>query len=285
VTRSSNNASNSIASSGKPKTGIAKTGTTKTGKAEPLLEFRGVRKTFGSGETAVHAVRSLDLIVHAGEFVVVMGPSGCGKSTMLHLAAGLETATEGSVALAGEVLERATRSELAALRRRNVGVVFQRLNLVPELTILENVMLPLELDGMSTREARPLAESALADVELSLNPKRFPDEISGGQQQRVALARAIVGPRRLVLADEPTASLDSATSDRVIDLLATLVERRGITVVLVTHESRFAAWANRVIHMRDGEVLSDHQTHDFSTDLITHSKETESADEFLRSAP
>jgi putative ABC transport system ATP-binding protein len=254
----------------------------------PLLEFRGVRKTFGRGETAVHAIRALDLAVHAGEFVVVMGPSGCGKSTLLHLATGLEAPTEGSVSIAGEVLERATRAELAALRRRNIGVVFQRLNLVPELTVLENVMLPLELDGMSTREARPLAELALADVELSLDPKRFPDEISGGQQQRVAIARAIVGPRQLVLADEPTASLDSATSDRVINLLATLVDRRGIGVVLVTHESRFAAWANRVIHMRDGEIISDHRTHDFTNDPVTqglgeHSEPSDSSPEFLTS--
>jgi putative ABC transport system ATP-binding protein len=246
-----------------------------------LLEFRGVRKTFGSGETAVHAVRSLDLAVHPAEFVVVMGPSGCGKSTLLHLAAGLEIPTEGSVAVAGEVLERATKAELAALRRRNIGVVFQRLNLVPELTVLENVMLPLELDGLSTRQARPLAELALADVELSLDPKRFPDEISGGQQQRVAIARAIVGPRQLVLADEPTASLDSATSDRVIDLLSTLVERRGITVVLVTHESRFAAWANRVIHMRDGVIISDHRTHDFAADTTRQREPRDEVPEFL----
>jgi putative ABC transport system ATP-binding protein len=248
-----------------------------------LLEFRGVRKTFGSGETAVHAVRSLDLAVHTAEFVVVMGPSGCGKSTLLHLAAGLEVPTEGSVAIAGEVLERATKAELAALRRRNIGVVFQRLNLVTELTVLENVMLPLELDGLSTREARPLAEAALADVELSIDPKRFPDELSGGQQQRVAIARAIVGPRQLVLADEPTASLDSATSDRVIDLLATLVTHRGIGVVLVTHESRFAAWANRVIHMRDGEIISDHRTHDFAQDIAQQSEPRDEVPEFLTS--
>jgi putative ABC transport system ATP-binding protein len=256
-----------------------------TGSTKAALEFLGVRKTYGSGETAVHAIRTLDLGVQAGEFVVVMGPSGCGKSTMLHLACGLETPTEGSVAIAGEVLERATKAELAALRRRNVGVVFQRLNLVPELTVLENVMLPLELDGMSIRDARPLAELALAEVELSINPKRFPDEISGGQQQRVAIARAIVGPRQLVLADEPTASLDSATSDRVIDLLATLVERRGITVVLVTHESRFAAWANRVIHMRDGEIISDHRTRDFANELLEQAVGSGTAPEFLETTP
>jgi putative ABC transport system ATP-binding protein len=247
------------------------------------LEFSQVRKTFGSGETAVHAVRSLDLSVRSAEFVVVMGPSGCGKSTLLHLAAGLEAPTEGSVTVTGHVLERATKAELAALRRRNIGVVFQRLNLVPELTVLENVMLPLELDGMSTREARPLAQAALEDVELVVDPKRFPDQISGGQQQRVAIARAIVGPRRLVLADEPTASLDSATSDRVINLLATLVERRGITVVLVTHESRFAAWANRVIHMRDGEIVSDLQTQDLVEDISRHIKRSDDAADFIAS--
>jgi putative ABC transport system ATP-binding protein len=254
-----------------------------TNRSTALLEFRGVRKTFGSGETAVHAVRSLDFAVHAGEFVVVMGPSGCGKSTLLHLAAGLEPPTEGSVAISGEVLERATKAELAALRRRNIGVVFQRLNLVPELTVLENVMLPLELDRLSAREARTLAEAALGDVELAIDPKRFPDEISGGQQQRVAIARAIVGPRKLVLADEPTASLDSATSDRVIDLLATLVTRRGISVVLVTHESRFAAWANRVIHMRDGEILSDHRMREFSEEATPKVDPRNEVPEFLAS--
>lgn len=146
-------------------------------------------------------------------------------------------------------------------------------------------MLPLELDGMSIRNARPLAEVALDEVELSINPKRFPDEISGGQQQRVAIARAIVGPRQLVLADEPTASLDSATSDRVIDLLATLVERRGITVVLVTHESRFAAWANRVIHMRDGEIISDHRTRDFANEPLEQAAGNRANPEFLETTP
>ena len=219
-----------------------------------ILELRDVHRTHGKGETAVHALRGVGLTVSPGELVAVMGPSGSGKSTLLNLAGGLDAATSGQVVVEGRELGTLSRRELAALRRRAVGYVFQDLNLLPSLTAVENVALPLELDGVGVRKARPLAEAALAEVELTGYADRFPDEMSGGQQQRVAIARALVGDRRLVLADEPTGALDSQTGESVLRLLRTRVDG-GAAGVLVTHEARHAAWADRVIFLRDGQIV------------------------------
>ena len=219
-----------------------------------VLELRDIYRTHGKGETAVHALRGVSLSVAPGEFVAVMGPSGSGKSTLLTLAGGLDGPTSGEVAVEGVVLARLNRKQLAAVRRRNVGYVFQDLNLLPSLTAAENVALPLELDGMSLRKTRPLALAALAEVGLEELAPRFPDEMSGGQQQRVAIARALVGDRRLVLADEPTGALDSQTGEAVLKLLRARVDA-GAAGVLVTHEARHAAWADRVIFLRDGRIV------------------------------
>ncbi|GAA1898830.1 ABC transporter ATP-binding protein [Asanoa iriomotensis] len=219
-----------------------------------ILELRGVHRTHGTGETAVHALRGVDLGVAAGELVAVMGPSGSGKSTLLNLAGGLDSPSQGEVVVEGEVLGTLNRKQLARLRRRFVGYVFQDLNLLASLTAVENVALPLELDGMAVRKARKLAAAALDEVALAELAPRFPDEMSGGQQQRVAIARALVGDRRLVLADEPTGALDSQTGEAVLRLLRARVDA-GAAGVLVTHEARHAAWADRVVFLRDGVVV------------------------------
>jgi putative ABC transport system ATP-binding protein len=224
---------------------------------EPAVRFVDVVKTFRSGPEEIRALGGVSVAVAPGELVAVMGPSGCGKSTLLHLAGGLEAPTAGHVLVDGvDVASLGVRGQ-AELRRRHVGYVFQRLNLVPSLTAVENVMLPLELDGVRTAEARRQATEALEAVELPAPFDRRPDELSGGQQQRVAIARAVVGERRLLLADEPTGSLDTAGGDRIVDLLTRLCAERGTAVVLVTHEPRFAASADRVVFLRDGRVVDE----------------------------
>jgi putative ABC transport system ATP-binding protein len=219
-----------------------------------ILELRDVHRVHGSGETVVHALRGVSLTVEERELVAVMGPSGSGKSTLLNLAGGLDRPTGGEVVVESTVLGACSRGALAALRRRRIGYVFQDLNLLASLTAAENVALPLELDGVGTRQARRLALAALSEVDLDGYGLRFPDELSGGQQQRVAIARALVGQRRLVLADEPTGALDSQTGEAVLRLLRSRVDA-GAAGVLVTHEARHAAWADRVVFLRDGCIV------------------------------
>jgi putative ABC transport system ATP-binding protein len=219
-----------------------------------VLELRDVHRTHGTGNTAVHALRGVSLGVAPGELVAVMGPSGSGKSTLLNLAGGLDRPSRGDVVVEGSGLLRLGRKELAAVRRRRVGYVFQDLNLLPSLTAAENVALPLELDGQRPRRIRGLALGALEEVGLADLANRFPDEMSGGQQQRVAIARALIGDRRLVLADEPTGALDSHTGEAVLKLLRARVDA-GAAGVLVTHEARHAAWADRIVFLRDGEIV------------------------------
>ncbi|WP_461005748.1 ABC transporter ATP-binding protein [Streptomyces capparidis] len=216
--------------------------------------MRGVTRIHGSGAAEVHALRGVDLAVHPGELVAVMGPSGSGKSTLLTIAGGLDRPTSGVVRVEGTDLVTASRAQAAALRRRRIGYVFQDYNLIPALTAAENVALPRELDGVSSRKARREALTALEELGLADLADRFPDEMSGGQQQRVALARALVGDRRLVLADEPTGALDSETGETVLALLRSRCDA-GAAGVLVTHEPRFAAWADRVVFVRDGRVV------------------------------
>jgi putative ABC transport system ATP-binding protein len=222
----------------------------------PALELVDVVKSYGRGAAEVRALTDVSLSVAPGEMVAVMGPSGCGKSTLLHLGGALEEPSAGRVLVGGRDLAGMGAVERAALRRRDVGYVFQRLNLIPSLTALENVMLPLELDGVPSREARARAREALDAMGLD-HLDRYPDDFSGGQQQRIAIARATTGRRRLLLADEPTGSLDTANSDEVIELLAGLPARNGTAVVLVTHEPRFASWADRVVFLRDGRVVDE----------------------------
>ncbi|KPH99250.1 Phosphonate-transporting ATPase [Actinobacteria bacterium OV450] len=224
--------------------------------ARPVLQLDKLVRTHGSGATEVHALRGIDLAVYPGELVAVMGPSGSGKSTLLTLAGGLDTPTSGRVVVEGTDITAASRRELAALRRRSIGYVFQDYNLIPALTAAENVALPRELDGTSARKARASALAALEEMGLGQLADRFPDEMSGGQQQRVAIARALVGDRRLVLADEPTGALDSETGESVLALLRSRCDA-GAAGILVTHEPRFAAWADRVVFLRDGSVVDE----------------------------
>jgi putative ABC transport system ATP-binding protein len=220
----------------------------------PVLQFRAVSRVHGNGPTEVHALRNVDLEIQEGEMVAVMGPSGSGKSTLLHLAGGLDTPTSGAVLVAGKDMGSMHMQERSALRRSHVGYVFQDFNLIPALTALENVMLPLELGGAGTREARVAGLAALEEVGLENLAGRFPDDMSGGQAQRVAIARALVGPRRLVLADEPTGALDSVTGEAVMRTLRARVES-GAAGLLVTHDARHAAWADRTVFLRDGVVV------------------------------
>ena len=224
--------------------------------SEYVLELREVSRVHGSADAAVHALRGVSLTVGPGELVAVMGPSGSGKSTLLNLAGGLDEPSGGAVIVEGTDLVSMSAGERASLRLRAIGYVFQDFNLVSALTAAENVALPRELDGVGVRKSRAEALAALADVGLADLADRFPDEISGGQRQRVAIARALIGPRRLVLADEPTGALDSQTGESVLRLLRARCDA-GASAVLVTHEARLAGWADRVVFLRDGAVVDD----------------------------
>jgi putative ABC transport system ATP-binding protein len=218
-----------------------------------LLELRGVSKVYGQGSAQVHALRGVDLSVDAGSMVAVMGPSGSGKSTLLTIAGTLEEPTEGEVLVGGTALAGMSRNELARLRRRSIGYVFQDFNLLPGLTAAENVSLPLELDGMAARKARAAGIRALDELGLADRASHFPDELSGGERQRVAIARAVVGERRLLLADEPSGALDSVNGEAVMRLMHVIC-KRGVAVVVVTHDAQLASWAERVVFLRDGCV-------------------------------
>jgi len=223
---------------------------------DQVLALDHVSRVHGSGATEVHALRDVSFAAYAGELVAVMGPSGSGKSTLLTLAGGLDTPTSGLVHVEGQDLGGLGASGRARLRRTSIGYVFQDFNLIPALTAAENVALPRELDGERTGVARRLAREALTEVGLGDLGDRFPDQLSGGQQQRVAIARAIVGERRLILADEPTGALDTETGEEVLQLLRARCDA-GAAGVLVTHEARHAAWADRVVWLRDGVVVDE----------------------------
>ena len=219
-----------------------------------LLELHNVSKVYGEGATEVHALAAVDLSVDAGELVAVMGASGSGKTTLLTIAGSLETATSGEVLVDGALLSRLSRNGQARLRRRAVGYVFQDYNLLPGLSALENVALPLELDGVPSRKAQSAGLAVLDDLGLADRAARFPDELSGGERQRVAVARAMVGDRRLLLADEPSGALDSVNGEAVMRLLVTAC-RHGVAAVVVTHDAQMASWADRVVFLRDGRVV------------------------------
>jgi ABC-type antimicrobial peptide transport system, ATPase component len=218
------------------------------------LELRGVTRVHGSGHTQVDALVNANLRVEAGVLVAVMGPSGSGKTTLLSLAGGLEKPTSGEVIVDGTQLGQLSVGHLAALRRRSIGYVFQQFNLIEGLTAVENVSIPLELDGVNRRDASVAAMASLELLGLGSLARRFPDELSGGEQQRVAIARAVVGERTLLLADEPTGALDTVTGESVLRLMRDHCERGGAGV-LVTHDARLAAWADQVVFLRDGRIV------------------------------
>lgn len=225
-----------------------------------ILRAEQLQKTFATGSAAssgVAAVRGIDLEIDAGQFVAITGASGSGKSTLLHMLGGITRPTAGRVLLEGIDLAGLDDDALAVVRRRRIGFVFQRYNLLPELSLVENVALPLVLDGVADLRCRDAAAAALAAVGMEHRASHRPDELSGGEQQRGAIARALVTRPAIVLADEPTGALDSDNSRRVVELLAELVAERGQTVVLVTHDAGVAAGASRTIRISDGLVASD----------------------------
>jgi putative ABC transport system ATP-binding protein len=218
------------------------------------LELRHVSKVYGSGPTEVHALCEVDLSVERGELIAIMGPSGSGKSTLLTIAGSLEQPTSGQVLVDGVDLATISRSDQARMRRRSIGYVFQDFNLLPGLTAVENVTLPLELDGMGGKAARAAGLAAMEQLHIADHADRCADELSGGERQRVAITRAIVGERGLLLADEPTGALDSVNGEAVMRLLRAAT-RSGVAGVVVTHEAQLASWADRVVFLRDGHVV------------------------------
>ncbi|WP_306508062.1 ABC transporter ATP-binding protein [Corynebacterium sp. YSMAA1_1_D6] len=220
------------------------------------LELDNITCVFGSGARQVTALDSVNLQLHPGELVAVMGPSGSGKSTLLNVAGLLQPPTSGRVLLDGADASELSKAKAAIARRRHLGLVFQHFNLVSSLTVGENVSLPLELDGLSPAQCREAAEEALSEVGLDGTIDRFPEEISGGQAQRVAIARALIGPRKVLLADEPTGALDTSTGEDIMKVLRARIDA-GASGILVTHEPRFAGWADRVVMVRDGRLTGE----------------------------
>jgi putative ABC transport system ATP-binding protein len=218
------------------------------------LELRGISRSYGDGASTVHALIDVDLAVEAGTLVAVMGPSGSGKSTLLTIAGTLEEPSSGEVVIDGALVSTMSANDRARLRRRTVGYVFQDFNLLPGLTVAENVTLPLELDGTAARAARPLGLEALERLGVDDKAERYPDELSGGERQRVAIARSIVGERHLLLADEPTGALDSVNGEAVMRLLRAACQT-GVTGVVVTHDAQLASWADRIVFLRDGRLV------------------------------
>jgi ABC-type lipoprotein export system ATPase subunit len=222
----------------------------------PVLQLKGVTKTYLRGDEQVHVLVDFDFTLTAGEFVVVTGPSGAGKSTLLHIAGGLDAPDNGTVAVAGQDMWAQSAGRRAAFRRRNLGFVFQFFNLVPMLTAVENVSLPLVLDGVPTRSADARAEELLQRVGLGDRARHRPAELSGGQMQRVAVARALVARPSIILADEPTGNLDSHSSTEVLDLLRSLSDEDGAAVVLVTHDEAAVRYGTRELHLVDGRACA-----------------------------
>lgn len=223
----------------------------------PVLEVRGLAKSIRSGSRVVEILRGIDISISPGTFAVIQGPSGSGKSTLLGLLAGLDKPTEGEVLLDGQPLTALPEDEMALLRGRKIGFVFQAYQLVPTLTALENVMLPLDLTGHADRESRERAIGLLGEVGLADRTEHYPVQLSGGEQQRVALARAFVTNPPIVLADEPTGNLDSRNGAMVLEVLLKLNRERGTTLVMVTHDDQIASKAARRIALIDGRIVSD----------------------------
>jgi putative ABC transport system ATP-binding protein len=235
------------------------------------LELRGISKVYGDGAAVVHALDNIELSVDEGSLVAVMGASGSGKSTLLTIAGSLEDPSSGEVYVGGRALSSLSRNRKAQLRRQSIGYVFQEYNLLAGLSALENVSLPLELDGVSARKAQAVAMEAIEDFGLGERAAHYPDQLSGGERQRVAIARAVVGGRKLLLADEPSGALDSTNAESVMRLILAACHR-GLAAVVVTHDAQLASWADRVIFLRDGRI-------------VDQTLRTESAEKFLAELP
>ena len=222
-----------------------------------ILQTNQLTKNYQMGEVTVDALKSVDFEVEQGEFVAIMGPSGSGKSTLLHLLGGLDNPTDGDVTLSGKRMAHLTDDEITIVRRRQVGFVFQFFNLLPTLSAAENVALPLLLDGKNIQDYASRIDELLALVGLTDRRDHQPDQLSGGQQQRVAIARAFVNEPKIVLADEPTGNLDSKSGTRVLELLRTACKTLQTTVVMVTHDPRAASYADRVVFLKDGQIVRE----------------------------
>jgi putative ABC transport system ATP-binding protein len=222
-----------------------------------LIQSEGLTKIYGKGEAAVVALDHVNMSVNAGEVVAVMGPSGCGKSTLLHLLGGLDRPTEGRVMIDGTALSTLSDDALTRIRRRKIGFVFQFFNLIPILSSVENAALPLILDGKNSAQANQKATEWLQKVGLGARLSNRPDQLSAGQQQRVAIARALISDPVLVLADEPTGNLDSRASDEIAGLLRQVAKEWGRAVLMVTHDPRIAAYADRIIFLKDGKMVNE----------------------------
>jgi putative ABC transport system ATP-binding protein len=226
--------------------------------SEPLIALAGIKKVFYTDEVETHALSDIQLEIRKGEYLAIAGPSGCGKTTLLSILGLLDSPTEGSYTLDGQPVSRLTAAERARVRNRQIGFIFQAFNLIGDLTVYENVELPLTYRGMPAEERRKRVQAALERVGMSHRMKHFPAQLSGGQQQRVAVARAVAGDPAILLADEPTGNLDSTNGEAVMELLREL-HQGGATICMVTHDARYARHAERSVHLFDGKVVEERQ--------------------------
>ncbi len=226
------------------------------GDNQTLIELNGIKKVFYTDEVETHALEEIDLKIGKGEYVSLVGPSGCGKTTLLSIMGLLDTPSDGEYALDGTPVEDLSLSDRAHIRNRNIGFIFQAFNLIGDLTVYENVELPLTYRGTPSDERRKRVHDALERVGMAHRMKHFPAQLSGGQQQRVAVARAVAGDPLILLADEPTGNLDSTNGEAVMDLLREL-HQEGSTICMVTHDPRYATYSERAIHLFDGKVVEE----------------------------
>jgi putative ABC transport system ATP-binding protein len=226
--------------------------------SEPLIALAGIKKVFYTDEVETHALSDIHLEIRKGEYLAIAGPSGCGKTTLLSILGLLDSPTEGSYTLDGQPVSRLSAAERARVRNRQIGFIFQAFNLIGDLTVYENVELPLTYRGMPSEERRKRVQAALERVGMSHRMKHFPAQLSGGQQQRVAVARAVAGDPAILLADEPTGNLDSTNGEAVMELLREL-HQGGATICMVTHDTRYARHAERSVHLFDGKVVEERQ--------------------------
>jgi putative ABC transport system ATP-binding protein len=224
--------------------------------SQPLIKLDGVKKVFYTDEVETHALDNINMEIRSGEYVAIAGPSGCGKSTLLSILGLLDTPTEGSYLLNGKLVTDLPLSQRARVRNREIGFIFQSFNLIGDLTVYENVELPLTYRGMKASERKERVMAALERVGMAHRAKHLPSQLSGGQQQRVAVARAVGGQPSILLADEPTGNLDSKNGEAVMELLREL-HRGGATICMVTHDARYASHAERTIHLFDGRVVEE----------------------------
>ncbi|MDP3773875.1 MAG: ABC transporter ATP-binding protein [Gemmatimonadales bacterium] len=233
-----------------------KEGSAMTKNGETLIHLEGIKKVFYTDEVETHALAEIHLEIKSGEYVAIAGPSGCGKTTLLSILGLLDSPSEGNYLLDGEPVASLTASQRARIRNRQIGFIFQAFNLIGDLTVAENVELPLTYRGLPAADRRKRMQSALEKVGMAHRMKHYPSQLSGGQQQRVAVARAVAGEPVILLADEPTGNLDSKNGESVMDLLRDL-HRAGATICMVTHDARYAAHADRAIHLFDGRVVEE----------------------------